>query len=213
VVVKFFNTYMRRALNARDIAAGYNNLNQYRYMTEELLKVGWNDEVTRVAEHFKYYAQTAQAMKLYFLTETVAYDLCTLNELAFDLGADCRDALLKTFLEVDKEAEIDQQESSLRGVRKAQVKLATYYLQKGADELARKIWRDMRDERPDRLRSIKDELLAVTTSEFWEVNDRGGVFEYIEPERRQYIHAFFDWFPKASVRPPPPSVDELPRGK
>ena len=69
----------------------------------------------------------------------------TSEHAAFDLGAECRDALLKTFLEVDKEADVDQQESSLRGVRKAQVKLATYYLQKGADELARKIWRDMRD--------------------------------------------------------------------
>ena len=44
----------------------------------------------------------------------------------------CRaDELLQIFLEVDKEAEGEQQEPSLRGVRKAQVKLATYYLQQG----------------------------------------------------------------------------------
>jgi hypothetical protein len=207
VVVKFFNTYMRRALNARDIAAGYNNLNQYRYLGEELLQAGWDDEVVRIAEHFKYYAQTAQANKLPFLTETVAFDLCTLNELCHDLGSRCREALLRIFLEVDKEADLEQQDSCLRGVRKAQVKLATHYLQKGDEELARKIWRDMKDERPDRLRSIQSELLAVTTSEFWEVNDRGGVFEYIEPERRQFIHAFFAWFPSLSVRPPPPALE------
>jgi Predicted membrane protein (DUF2254) len=210
IVIKFFNTYMRRALNAKDIAAAYNNLNQYRYLAEELLKAGWTDEVLQVGNHFRYYAQTAQMMKLAFLTETVAFDLCVLNELAYDLKAEARDRLLRIFLEVDKEAEVEQQESSLRGVRKAQVKLATYYLHKGEEGLARKIYRDMRDEKPDRLRSIKAELLAVTSNEFWEINDRGGVFEYIEPERRQLIHRFFDWFPSVSL--PPQILDETTSG-
>jgi len=71
VVVKFFNTFMRRALNAKDVAAAYNNLNQYRYLAEELLKAGWTEEVIRVASYFKYYAQTAFANKMAFLTETV----------------------------------------------------------------------------------------------------------------------------------------------
>ncbi|WP_437965828.1 DUF2254 family protein [Sorangium sp. So ce260] len=202
VVVKFFNTYMRRSLNAKDIAAAYNNLNQYRYLAEELLKAGWGDQVLDIARYFKYYAQTAHAMGLAFLTETVAFDLCVVNERAYDLHAPARDELLRLFLEVDKEAELDQQEPSLRGVRKAQVKLATYYLQKGEEALARKIYRDMRDERPDRLRSIRAELLAVTSNEFWEINDRGAVFEYIEPERRQLIHRFFEWFPATTMREP-----------
>ena len=204
VVVKFFNTYMRRALNARDIAAGYNNLT-IPLPGEELLQAGWDDEVVRIAEHFKYYAQTAQANKS-LLTETVP-STCHAQRLCHDLGSGCRDALLRTFLEVDKEADLEHQDSCLRGVRKAQVKLATHYLMKGDEELARKIWRDMKDERPDRLRSIQSELLAVTTSEFWEVNDRGGVFEYIEPARRKFIHAFFAWFPTVSTRPPPPTVE------
>jgi hypothetical protein len=200
VVLKFFNTYMRRALNVKEISAAYNNLNQYRYLAEELLKAGWSEEVLEIARYFKYYAQTAHAMGLAFLTETVAFDLCVMNELAYDLRAPSRDDLLRIFLEVDKEVEIEQQESALRGVRKAQVKLATYYLQRDDQALARKIYRDMRDERPDRLRSIKAELLGVTSNEFWEINDRGGVFEYMDPDRRQYIHRFFDWFPAAAMR-------------
>jgi hypothetical protein len=145
-------------------------------------------------------------MKLAFLTETVAFDLCAVNELAYDVAAESRDALLRIFLEVDKEAEVEQQESSLRGVRKAQIKLATYYLQKGERDLAERIFRDMRDERPDRLRSIKAELLSVTTNEFWEINDRGGVFEYIDPERRRYIEDFFAWFTSLAMRGTLPSV-------
>ncbi|MDI1477493.1 DUF2254 family protein [Polyangium sp. y55x31] len=200
-VIKFFNTYMRRALNARDVPAAYNCLNQYRYLGEKILSQGWGDEALRIAGHFKYYAQTAHAMKLAFVTETVAFDLCALNELAYDLGVEVRDELLQIFLEVDKEAEVAQQEQSLRGVRKAQVKLATYYLQKGEIDLARRIHRDMRDERPDRLRSIKNEMLSVTTNEFWEINDRGVVFEYIEPERHAHLHQFFEWFPHLEGHP------------
>lgn len=199
-VIKFFNTYMRRSLNARDIPAAYNCLNQYRYLAEEILRHGWSEEAVRVVNHFKYYAQTAQSMKLAFITETIAFDLCTLNELAYDLGADARDALLRVFLEVDKETEADQQEQSLRGVRKAQVKLATYYLYKGETELAQLIHRDMRDERRDRLRSIKQEMLGIVSNEFWEVNERGVVFEYIEPDRRACLHQFFDWFPGLDTR-------------
>jgi hypothetical protein len=191
---------MRRSLNARDIPAAYNCLNQYRYLAEEILKHGFSDEAVRVANHFKYYAQTAQTMKLGFITETIAFDLCTLNELAYDLGAPARDALLRVFLEVDKETEADQQEQSLRGVRKAQVKLATYYLYKGETDLAQLIHRDMRDERRDRLRSIKQEMLGITSNEFWEINERGVVFEYIEPDRRACLHEFFDWFPGLDTR-------------
>ncbi|MRG95234.1 DUF2254 family protein [Polyangium spumosum] len=200
-VIKFFNTYMRRALNARDVPAAYNCLNQYRYLGEKILSQGWGEEALRIAGHFKYYAQTAHAMKLAFVTETVAFDLCALNELAYDLGASVRDELLRIFLEVDKEAEVAQQEQSLRGVRKAQVKLATYYLQKGEVDLARQIHRDMRDERPHRLWSIKNEMLSVTSNEFWEINDRGVVFEYIDPERRAHLHRFFEWFPQMDTPP------------
>jgi hypothetical protein len=209
-VIKFFNTYMRRALNARDVPAAYNSLNQYRYLAEVLLKKGWSREVLEVAGHFKYYAQTAQSMKLAFVTETVAFDLCTINELAYDLGAESRDALLRIFLEVDKEAEAPNQESSLRGVRKAQIKLATHYLQQNDEELARRIHRDMKDERPDRLRSIKAEMLSVTKNEFWEINERGVVFEYIEPDRRVFLHRFFEWFPALVARAEPGRTDPPP---
>ena len=38
--MKFFNTYMRATLNAKDMRTAYNMLNQYRYLAEELLKRG-----------------------------------------------------------------------------------------------------------------------------------------------------------------------------
>ena len=195
LALKFFNTYMRATINGRDVRTAYNVLNQYRLLAESALRLGREDVAVESARRFQYYGQLGFATGLPFVLETAAYDLCTLNELAFELGAARRDELLAIFLEVDKEAEEGHElEASLRGVRKAQVKLATYYLTNGAGELARVIFEDMRSELPSRLLSIREELQGITSKEFWEISDRGVNFDYLEPERRATLETFFGWF-------------------
>ena len=83
----------------------------------------------------------------------------------------------------------------MRGVRKAQVKLATYYLIHDETELARRIFEDMRREPPFRLQSIRDELESIVVPEYWEVSDRGINFDYLPPDRRAKLESFFAWFP------------------
>ncbi len=117
-----------------------------------------------------------------------------LNELAFDVHSPERGRLLEVFLQVDKESETNVQEAALRGVRKAQVKLATYYLHRGDEAAAREIYEDMREERPERLASIRDELLQVQAKEFWEVIDRVQNFDYLPPDRKEMIARFFSMF-------------------
>jgi hypothetical protein len=198
VVVKFFNTYVRTALNARDVRASYNVLHQYRQLAERLLSDGDDAGVAEIGQRFRYYAQVAHAQGLGFVTETVAYDLGSLCERAFELGAPSHDQLLRTFLEVDKEAESPDDEKTLRGVRKAQLKLAAFYLSRGATAQARTIYGDMRHEQPARLASLKSELLGVDAKDFWEVTDRGINFDYLEDERKAQLHEFFSWFPQST---------------
>jgi len=220
--VKFFNTYLRATVNGRDVRTAYNVLNQYRLLAEAALHAGRDRDAIEVARHFKYYGQLAFHMDLGFVLETAAYDLCALNERAFDLRAAPRAELLRIFLQVDKEGEGASREASLRGVRKAQVRLATYYLLHGDEAAAREVFRDMRDEQPARLASIRDEMLSVSSPEFWEVTDRGTNFDYIPPERKQRLVEFFLWFgdtlapprvslvpslpPAANIDPPPATV-------
>lgn len=199
LTVKFFNTYLRATLNARDIRTAYNILNQYRILAEEIIRAELNDLAEEVGNYFKYYGQLAFGMKVTFVTECVAYDLGALNELAHRLGSDALPRLLQILLEVDKEAEVEVQETSLRGVRKAQIKLATYFLLKEEEGLARQIFEDMRDERPDRLKSIRVELLAIDSKDFWEIIDRGENFDYLVPERKEKLHVFFSWFPREKM--------------
>jgi hypothetical protein len=155
-----------------------------------------------VGQHFKYYAQLAHGMGLGFVTETAAYDLCSLCELASDLASDMHDRLLAIFLEIDKEAETTAEEKALRGVRKAQAKLATFYLLRGHAAYARAIYEDMRLESPERLRSIRDELLGVASKHFWEVVDRGTNFDYIDDARKEKLRAFFAQFESLAKLPP-----------
>ncbi len=199
--VKFFNTLLRATINARDVRTGYNLLNQYRQVAEMALRRGIPRLPVTIARHFKYYGQLAFNLDLGFLLETVAYDLCAINELAFDLEARERAELLKVFLQVDKEGEGAKKEIALRGVRKAQVKLATYYLLHGDESAARLVHKDMANENALRLASIRDELLSVDSPHYWEVTDRGMNFDWLPPERRRQLFEFFDWFGDAIPQP------------
>jgi hypothetical protein len=195
LALKFMNTYLRVTINSRDVRTAYNVLNQYRLLAEFGLRNRSHDMVLNVAKWFKYYGQLGFTAGIPFVLETSAYDLCRLNILAYELDAPCRGELLDIFLEVDKEAEEGHElEASLRGVRKAQVKLAAYYLNRGATPLARVIFEDMKSEVPGRLTSIRKELESIDTPDFWEVSDRGINFDYMKPREKEMLPTFFGWF-------------------
>src|SRR5262249_58870929 len=109
-----------------------------------------------------------------------------------------QERVVRVLLEVDKEAESQAQEHTLRGVRKAQAKLASFYLVAGDKgvRFARQIFEDMKDERAERLRSICDELLRIESKDFWEVIDRGTNFDYLDAARKTQLKVFFSWFPR-----------------
>lgn len=219
LAVKFLNTYLRAALNTREVRSAYNVLNQYRQLAEAMLPAAGapggggmrgtdsgGAVLVEIGGHFKYYAQLARRMGLGFITETAAYDLSDLCARASDTGAPCHDRLLATFLDIDKEPETPADERALRGVRKAQVKLATHYLTRGMEARARAIYSDMAHESPDRLRSIRDELLSITAKDFWEVVDRGTNFDYLDAARKERLREFFGWFSRLEPAAPPTAV-------
>jgi len=194
--IRFLNTYLRATINGRDVRSAYNLLNEYRLLTEHALTTQRYDDLDMLADHFRFYGQLAFKSQLAFVLEIVAYDLCAVLEQAHAHHAPCHDALLTLFLDLDREPEgAGSQESSLRGVRKAQVKLATYYLVHDATGHARRIFEDMQSEKVDRLKSIRDELRSVKDVEYWEVVDRGINFDYLDDARRAQLATFFAWFP------------------
>jgi hypothetical protein len=140
-----------------------------------------------------YYGHVNFDMKLTFVTETMAYDVSALCQAACEQQSPEEDEMLSQFLELDRPLRTSAQESALLGVRKAQVKLAAYYLVKGLEDKARLISRDMEHEPPARLLSIRQALEGVTSKDFWEIIDRGRNFEYMPPPQRAFLATFFGW--------------------
>jgi hypothetical protein len=72
-------------------------------------------------------------------------------------------------------------------VRRAQLKLASQFMEHKDEARAIRICEDLRTENPER----KDQLLALLKSEnrkeFWEFTDRGVNFSYIPPEHKRHL--------------------------
>ncbi len=147
-----------------------------------------------IARYMRYYSGIAFGRGMVFITEVIAHDVGAMCVKAFHTQSDFHGELLETFLRVDDSAE-GGSETTLRGVRRAQVKLACTYLLHGSETDARRIQVDMKNEPAERLRGIWQELAALRTREFWEVNDRGSNFDYLSDEQKLQLPVFFSWFP------------------
>ncbi|RLB50597.1 MAG: DUF2254 domain-containing protein, partial [Deltaproteobacteria bacterium] len=205
LVFRYINSYLRATLNAKSVRTAYNVLNHYRQLVEAMLRAGHSRHAVAAVEHMKYYGHVSYDMKLPFVTETVAYDIGTLCEVAHDLGLAEEKEILATFLELDRETARRSQETALKGVRKAQAKLAAYYITADQRETARVIFHDMEHDPPERLNSIREELERVETKDFWEIIDRGRNFEYMPPEQKAAMRRFFTWFEGAESTASPKS--------
>jgi hypothetical protein len=198
---RYFNSYLRFAINDHDPRSAFNTLEHYRVIAEKLL-----DEdplkVEQIAYYFKYYALEAQKHNVLFILETAAHDLCVLNELAYKKKVPNIRELLLIFLNLDQPIEETNStgEISLIGVRIAQVKLAGFYLINGEKELARLIYEDMKVEPRERILRIYELIYTTTVEEFWEITPRGINFYYLSPERREALKEFFEWFEDAVVK-------------
>ncbi|MCG8424533.1 MAG: DUF2254 domain-containing protein [Proteobacteria bacterium] len=193
LVFHYMNTYLRFTLNARDVRTAYNALNQYRILVEAMLRQGHGKVALDGVKYMNYYGRVSYDRKLTFVTETVAHDVSTLCQIAHELDAEYQDDMLNQFLELDQPLQEQIQEKGLLGVRKAQVKLAAYYLTAGEEQKARLIAKDMKSEPKTRLQVIRDQLEKVQSEDFWEIIDRGRNFEYMPPEQRAKMATYFEW--------------------
>jgi hypothetical protein len=194
LVFRYMNSYLRATLNAKSVRTAYNVLNQYRQLVEAMMRKGHASAAAAAVHHMQYYGHVSYDMKLPFVTETVAYDMGTLCEISHELGIAEEEEVLDTFLELDRATARRGQERALMGVRKAQVKLAAYYLIHDERDKARLIYRDMENDPSDRLMAIRQELERVETKDFWEIIDRGRNFEYMPPTQKDAMRRFFTWF-------------------
>jgi len=196
MVFRFMNSYLRSAINHGSVRTAYNVLHQYRMMLENLLQLGHDGLACEGVGFIKYYGHVAFDAELDFITETAAHDIAELCRFSHRRGStQAEQRILRQLLDLDTEepARGSSQLRGLKGVRKAQVKLAVYYISVGAEANARMIAADMRDDPPELKRSICDDLARAVSPHFWEIVDRGTNFEYLPENERVQLDVFFSW--------------------
>lgn len=189
--LRYLNSFLRASLNARKVRSAYNLLNQYRLLVEGLLKRRKSVAALAGVRHMSYYGHVGYDLDLSFVTATVAFDLSALCQVAHEQDAPEQDQILAHFLDLDRPLRGEQQEQALLAVRKAQAKLAAYYLSASDERRATAIARDMKDEPVERLQQIETELTKVRSKDFWEIIDRGRNFEYLPEPHRSQLPRFF----------------------
>lgn len=195
MVFRFMNSYLRSAINGGSVIIAYNVLQQYRMLLEGALRAGASEAVFEGVAFLKYYGHIAFKNELHFVTETVGHDIAALCRFAHEHGSPAEERILRQFLDLDDAGPTRgyRAERSLRGVRKAQAKLAVYYISASEEVKARAIADDMRAEPPEVLASVHEDLARTSSPHFWEIVDRGRNFEYLPVHERALLPVFFGW--------------------
>jgi hypothetical protein len=211
LALRFLNTYLGRSITVGDVRSAHNVLAELRWLAcEDLLEQGEFELVKELADWLQDYARVSFELGRTFVTEAVAHDLADTIIRAHAAGAPNHDALLDILLQVDREpGGLTGQESALRGVRKAQVKLATYYLSCGDIERARRIHEDMSCESRERLRTIHLELAELEEREWWEITNRDANWDYLSEAQKKELPVFFGWFREEALGGVPERADWL----
>jgi len=195
MVFRFMNSYLRSAINHGSVRTAYNVLHQYRMMLENLLQLGHDDLACEGVAFIKYYGHVAFEEGLHFVTETAAHDIAELCQFSHRHGSAAEPHILRQLLDLDTEEPTrgHNQLRGLKGVRKAQAKLAVHYIAVGAKANAYMIAADMRHDPPELQQAIRDDLARAESPHFWEIVDRGTNFEYLPENERVQLDVFFSW--------------------
>lgn len=186
LVVEYFNTFLRLALNRRDARSVFTVLNEYRLLAEAL-NGDYPELGQEIAYYFQYYGQIARDMQLNFIVEAVAYNLSNVVRVAWETDASNRQDLLERFLEYDTQAK-----QPLPGVKKAQAILASFFLLYGYLEPVESIRASFLLLEPAFIHRVQEDLLRVKREKYWEVTDWRMNIEYVPDVQREKLREFFD---------------------
>jgi hypothetical protein len=190
LLIKFFNTFLRAALNARDARAGYNLLFQYALLAEAAYE-SRPDLGLEIAHRIAYYGEAAIGMDVVWMAAAAAQDLRGLVEAAVRCGMprETTSHIQGELLELVREAEIKRSPTTSL-LQKAILALGAFQLEQGQRELARDLASGLGHIDPKQLSRLVADLAEVTDPQFWELTDRGVNFEYVEEGPRARLADF-----------------------
>ena len=191
-LMKFFNTFLREAINRGDVRAGYHVLYQYRRLADAALER--HPEVAlEIANRLSYYGAAATSGPLLWMLAAAAHDLRILAENCHQRGGDrgITAAIVADLLDTVEGAE-EKQAPALVQLYKTLAALGSFFLVRGDLELARQLRAKLAHVPDATLEQVRRELTACENPVFWEVTDRVVNFDFVEPDVRAGLPAFLE---------------------
>jgi hypothetical protein len=179
--IRFFNTFLREAINRRDARASFDIFYQYRQLAGEL---GRHPKfIGRIAGFMSTYAKIAYEHQLVFVSDLAGYDLCHVMEEAYRAELAVADDVLTELLGLPNERGGVERPSRVR------VKLiaAGYFEERGLTEQLERVTAALREIPYALVEDAFNHLTTVAKQQFWEITDRAVNIEWTEPERREHM--------------------------
>jgi hypothetical protein len=185
LVVRVLNTFLRDALNKKDVRAIFDVFYQYKSLARKLMQTH-ADVVTDLVEHLRYYAVTARQLGMAFIHELAAYELAEICQLAHDRGlaqlaVRVRDGLFA----------IEGVEKSV-GLVKARAILGAYLLEHGLDDELTILVASLREVPRPLLEQACREIQETRKRVFWEVTDRQVNLDWVDDARKLQVAQLFN---------------------
>ena len=188
LMVKFFNTFARLALNNNDRTVLYNIFYQYRLFAESLLSK--NDGLSRrIARHIRYYGTLAEKLGQEYVLETSLYDIMMLVQAACEKKTANHAVLLEDFLGMYDDAAKSGNNKLVFNLEKRYLMLAGFYMLKNERSSADLIKRKLQTAGP-RIKDMEAQIMKVDDPDFWEVTDRIINFDYVDEAQKDGIRKF-----------------------
>ena len=184
LLVRALNCFTREAIKHKENASVFNVVYSYKALVRRLL--GDRPElVPRLVRYLRFYAEFARAQGLPFIYELVSYELAELTERAYERKAAPARELLDAVLAFEGAGQS-------AGLVKSRAILAAYFLERGSTEELELVAASLQNLPTAVIEKAKRGILSVQDRVFWELNDRGLNFDFVEPQRRARVAEFFD---------------------
>lgn len=184
LLVRVMNCFAREAIKKKENASVFNVVYSYKALVRRLI-IDRPEHVSRLVRYLRFYADFARAQGLPFIYELISYELGELTQRAYERKAAPARELLDAMLA------FDGAEQSL-GLVKSRVILGVYFLEAGLAQELELVQASLRNATLGHLEKARRAILAVQERVFWELNDRGINFDFIEPQRRARVVEVFD---------------------
>jgi len=179
--VRYFNTFLREALNRGEERAAFDIFYQYRQLAEGLIE--HPKFIGRIGGFMVTYASVAEDRGLEFVSDLAGFDLEHMMEQAYRAELPVAAELLGNLLELAHERDGEPRPSRVR----AKLIAAGFFIGQGMDSELQRVRDDLADVPKAVVAAACAKLMTIGKRQFWEITDRAVNIEWTDPDRRSDI--------------------------